>query len=189
MTNPHRRDCPIDIAPPGFSTAMTRRTLLVGAGGLLASSAWSTSSFALTQLPAGASAFHAVSTAITGKADLSVMTAERIFAAMQTDDADLGGKIDRLAELAQATSSPEGLRDAADAAGLKPALIAILTAWYTGTVQTKAGPVLVAYNEALMYRPVADGLTVPTYCNKGPLWWTGLPPQITVMPTNNPKVL
>src|SRR5450830_1559149 len=39
---------------------------------------------------------------------------------------------------------------------------------------------MVAYAEALMYLPVADGLTVPTYCNYGPLWWTRAPPEIRV---------
>ena len=29
-----------------------------------------------------------------------------------------------------------------------------------------------------MYRTVADGQVVPTYCNYGPLWWLKAPPPV-----------
>jgi hypothetical protein len=32
---------------------------------------------------------------------------------------------------------------------------------------------MVSYVDALMYRPVSDGLPAPTYCLNGPIWWTG----------------
>lgn len=187
-------DCPPDAfsvtrESVGFSTRLTRRTLLLGSAALVASAAWSASASAETAAAPGSSTFHDVSRAATGKTELSVVTSERIFKALLGDDDQLPGKIDQLAKFAQTAASPEALKAAADGAGLTATLMAIITAWYTGTVQTKAGPVVVAYQEALMYRPVADGLTVPTYCNKGPIWWTGLPPEITVMPSNLPKVL
>ena len=31
-----------------------------------------------------------------------------------------------------------------------------------------------------MYRTVADGQVVPTYCNYGPLWWLKAPPAVRV---------
>lgn len=173
----------------GFSTKLSRRTLLVAGAVLAASASWSVDAWAQAATPSSNPTFHDVSQAVTGKTGLSTVTSDRIFKALLGDDGQLPAKIDQLAKLAQTNTSPEALKAAADTAGLTTTLMAIVTAWYTGTVQTNTGPVVVAYREALMYRPVADGLTVPTYCNKGPIWWTGLPPELTVMPTNDPKVL
>lgn len=60
----------------------------------------------------------------------------------------------------------------------------ILHAWYTGTVgpNDKDQVMVVAYKNALMYRPTADGLPMPTYCFQGELWFSELPPGITTQP-------
>ena len=84
--------------------------------------------------------------------------------------------------LAAATDTAPALRELA---------LAIVAAWYTGTVAgnpangTKS--IVVAYAEALMYRTVADGQVVPTYCNYGPLWWLKAPPPILVSAPVAPK--
>ena len=65
---------------------------------------------------------------------------------------------------------------AARQAGLQDLASDIVAAWYTGTVGRGPTAVVVAYEEALMYQPVRDALTVPTYCSYGPLWWTAAPP-------------
>jgi len=84
--------------------------------------------------------------------------------------------------LAAATDAAPALRELA---------LAIVAAWYTGTVAgnpangTKS--IVVAYAEALMYRTVADGQVVPTYCNYGPLWWLKAPPPILVSAPVAPK--
>ena len=167
---------------------ITRRALLAGTalalggyGELPAASA--------APPPDGAARFLAVSRSVTGKSDLSPVTAQRIHDALVADDETTSARIERLAQIATARSDPQSLKAAAAAAGLDDVVMAITSAWYTGTVKTKTGPVTVAYRDALMYRPVADGLTVPTYCNRGPLWWTGLPPGATRMPVNDPEVL
>jgi hypothetical protein len=169
---------------------LTRRALLAGTAIFIAGIAGRRPANAQA---AGAdnatSTFLDVSQAVTGRDGLSPVTAERIYNAMHGDDAGFPGRIEHLAELAQQSASPEALKSAASTVGLDETVMSIVTAWYTGTVQTGKGPVVVAYVDALMYQPVADGLTVPTYCNKGPLWWTGFPPEIATMPQNNPKVL
>jgi hypothetical protein len=134
-------------------------------------------------------AFHAFSSALTGRNDLSPTTSKRMFDLLRRDSEMGPQRLSALMVLADANRSPETLKAAAAATGLAVELMRVLTAWYTGTVDTAGGPVVLAYQEALMYRPVADGMTVPTYCNKGPMWWTGLPPEITRMPVNNPRVL
>ncbi|PWD85317.1 sugar dehydrogenase complex small subunit [Ignatzschineria cameli] len=60
----------------------------------------------------------------------------------------------------------------------------ILHSWYTGTVgPNEAGQVrVIAYKDAFMYRPTADGLPTPTYCFRGELWFKALPPGITKEP-------
>lgn len=60
----------------------------------------------------------------------------------------------------------------------------ILHSWFTGTVgPNDAGQVrVVAYKNAFMYRPTADGLPTPSYCFRGELWFKALPPGITKEP-------
>ena len=151
--------------------SVTRRALLAGAALSVAS----------LNFPPAAGA-QAPSAAETDFFDLSRAVTEK-------DDLDMAGRIGKLAALVRNHATAKTFKEAAAAEGLDGDVMRIVTAWYTGTVGTTKGPVVVAYKDALMYRPVADGLTVPTYCDNGPTWWTGLPPEISGMPVNNPKVL
>lgn len=101
---------------------------------------------------------------------------------MAAQDGHFAAAAARLAGLLRPGLSPEALLNAAGAAGLRETLLAIVAAWYTGTVGHGTGAQLVAYKEALMYRPCADGLVVPTYCSDGPAWWTAPPPAAGVAP-------
>lgn len=170
------------------SMTITRRTLLAGAALSLAGLDFLPP--AAAQTPSAAETdFLQLSAALTEKNDLDPVVSRRILDALVKDDPDMAGRIARIAALATDNRSAKAIKEAAASVGLDGDVMKIVTAWYTGTVVTKAGPVVVAYKDALMYRPVADGLTVPTYCNKGPIWWTALPPEISRMPVNNPKVL
>lgn len=180
----------LDETPAGFASQpvpISRRALLAGTTLLLALSQ-APSAFATTLSEAEA-AFYRVSSVLTDKNDLSATTSRRILKALSSDDPAVVDKVLRLAVLAQVNHTGAALKAAAKAEGLDANVMKIVTAWYTGTVDTTNGPVVVAYRDALMYRPVANGLTVPTYCNNGPIWWTGLPPEITRVPVNIPKVL
>lgn len=184
-----------ESAESAAGSGVTRRAALVGTAAVLAGAGWHMASLHAQQpaaapvAPSAPPSFLAFSRAITGHQDLSALTAARIYDAMQGDRPGFADAVTRLASLAGGSDSPEALLAATDQSGLKDVAMAIVTAWYTGTVATAKAPVVVSYVEALMYRPVSDGLTVPTYCNKGPLWWTGLPPGVTTMPRNDPKVL
>lgn len=169
---------------------LSRRDLL--AGGTLGLAAFALGSPAQADDGAAVSAkatFLKVSQGVTGHADLSPTTSDRIYDALESSDGTLPYTIMKLGEIIKQQSDPETIKNAATAIHLDGLVMAIISAWYTGTVSASQGPVVVAYAEALMYRPVADGLTVPTYCSRGPIWWTGLPPEISTMPQNNPKVL
>jgi hypothetical protein len=127
--------------------------------------------------------FLALSRAVTGHQDLNAMTALRIWAAMMKADSGFAIRAKHLAELATNSSDPGTLLAAAESAGMKDMMLAIVSAWYTGTVSAGSqAAVVVSYADALMYRPVKDGLTVPTYCSNGPLWWTRPTPAAAVAP-------
>lgn len=124
--------------------------------------------------------FLAFSKAITGHDDIDPTTAARIREAMLQGDAAFAQQAASLAGLVQPGIAPDALLGAATSAGLREAALAVVTAWYTGTVVAGQKTTVVAYEQALMYRPVADALTVPTYCNEGPMWWTAAPPDVGV---------
>jgi len=130
--------------------------------------------------PVDAQQFLAVSKALTGHDDLNPQTARRILQAMRDDNAAFADKAAALAVLAKGTLAPNAYLEAATPLGLRDTALAIVSAWYTGTVGSGPRARLIAYKEALMYWPVRDGLTVPTYCSNGPLWFTAPPPAVGV---------
>ncbi|QHI97714.1 D-sorbitol dehydrogenase [Xylophilus rhododendri] len=137
--------------------------------------------------PAETADFLAFSTAITGHKDLDSITAGRICAAMLKASAEFAGQLKTLSALATPGLEPKAVLAQADSAGLRGTALSIVAAWYTGTVGSGPGATMVAYAKALMYRPIADGMTVPTYCNYGPGWWTAAPPPVGVSPPVEPK--
>ena len=182
---------------------ISRRHALIGLAALLAQAGfWSNPLSAA--MPAAASApaagpapgsmlFYTLSQTITGHRDLSAGTAARIEQAMRTNVAGFAEHLPQLGALLVTGQQANTLLAAATAAGsgLRELALAIVAAWYTGTVAgnpangTKS--IVVAYAEALMYRTVADGQVVPTYCNYGPLWWLKAPPPILVSAPVAPK--
>jgi len=171
---------------------ISRRHLLIGLAALVAEAGfWSNPLFSNAQTPAAptaappppspeALAFLTFSKRITGHADLKTDTGVRIEAAMRKTYPDFAAQSSRLGALLQDGQEPKALLAAATDAGLRDLTLAIVAAWYTGTIGKGKQAVVVSYAEALMYQPVSDGQTVPTYCNYGPLWWTKAPPAIRV---------
>ena len=188
---------PSDVAPP----RITRRHALIGLAALLAQAGfWSNPLSAA--MPSGAAApgpapgsmlFYTLSQAITGHQDLRAETAARIEQAMRTNVPGFAEHLPALGALVKTGQPAKDLLAAATAtdASLRELALAIVAAWYTGTVAGNAAQgtksIVVAYAEALMYRTVADGQVVPTYCNYGPLWWLKAPPPILVSAPVAPK--
>ncbi len=132
--------------------------------------------------------FLLLSQRLTDHANINPVTAQRIRDALAPAGVKQAAQVDQLIALASQHATAESLLEAATQVGLKDLALGIVSAWYTGTVGQGASAVMVAYEEALMYQPVRDGLTVPTYCNFGPLWWTGMPPDVAQMPADVPPV-
>lgn len=186
------------IVPPPASSrtkltgGISRRHVLIGLAALIAEAGfWSNPLFsnaqsapALNTTPPPPSpeavAFLDFSKRITGHNDLKLVTAGRMEAALRKTYPDFATQSPKLATLLQSELEPKALLQAATDAGLRELALAIVAAWYTGTVGKGKQAVVVSYAEALMYQPVSDGQTVPTYCNYGPLWWTKAPPEIRV---------
>lgn len=158
-------------------TGSTRREFLRNTLGILAIGA-------LIPLPFNANAaatasaadplhgFIVLSQAITEHRQIDSRLAARFYTTFSQCDVQFAPRVNRLVQLLQPGDSAQQLLAKADQAGLKAFLYQIVTAWYTGTVGDDHHGTLVAYQQALMYRPVSDGLVVPTYCGNGPIWWT-----------------
>jgi hypothetical protein len=186
-----------DVSPP----RITRRHALIGLAALLAQAGfWSNplsaampATTAAPKAVPGSLLFYTLSQAITGHQDLRTETAARIEQAMRTNVPGFAGHLPALGALVKTGQPAKDLLAAATAtdASLRELALAIVAAWYTGTVAGNPAngskSVVVAYAEALMYRTVADGQVVPTYCNYGPLWWLKAPPPVLVSAPVAPK--
>lgn len=185
-----------------------RRTLMLAFAGTAAElalrgSPWASPSSAATPGAGAASAaaagnavdaaalrqFVAFSTAITGHKTLDTETARRIYLAFRAHSDTFASDARRLGDLAAAANDDaNALLAAASKEGLRDACLSVVAAWYTGTVGEGADATVVAYHDALMYQPVADGQSPPTYCRGGPAWWTEAPPAAGVSPPVNRPV-
>lgn len=188
---------PSDASPP----RITRRHALIGLAALLAQAGfWSNplsaampAATAAPKAVPGSMLFYTLSQAITGHQDLPTETAARIEQAMRSNVPGFAGHLLELGALVKTGQSAKELLAAATATDpeLRELALAIVAAWYTGTVAGNAAQgtksIVVAYAEALMYRTVADGQVVPTYCNYGPLWWLKAPPPVLVSAPVAPK--
>jgi hypothetical protein len=122
--------------------------------------------------------FLALSKALTGHLDLDGIIAARTSQALRELFPNLATKIAPLTALAKQYDRPKDLLEAAIRSGAGEAALAIVAAWYTGTVGTGQTAQSIAYADALMNRPVSDALFPPTYQMGGPGWWTATPPPV-----------
>ena len=125
--------------------------------------------------------FLALSKALTGHGSMNPIVGKRLYAALVASDSTFADRTARLTGLMQAGQTPQQLLARASGAGLRETVQAIVAGWYTGTVTHGNRSQLIAYDDALMYSTVSDGLTVPTYCSNGPLWWSKAPPAAGVV--------
>lgn len=180
---PGRRAILLGIAAVAVETGLSGYPTI-----LAAQTSGAASTAALTATPAAAPladpGFLLLSQRLTDHANINPVTAQRIRDALAPAGVKQAAQVDQLIALASQHTTAESLLEAATQVGLKDLALGIVAAWYTGTVGQGTSAVMVAYEEALMYQPVRDGLTVPTYCNFGPLWWTGMPPDVAQMPVD-----
>ncbi|HEV7607839.1 MAG TPA: sugar dehydrogenase complex small subunit [Steroidobacteraceae bacterium] len=169
-----------DAIPAGLS----RRAFVAGAAisVLLAACQDSTGTpqtIAPAEIP-GDPAFLRLSQVLTGHADLDPVTAARISHGFAQLYPEMKAQFPTLIALAAKFPQPDALLAAATRRGAAEPALAIVAAWYMGTIGKGPNAISVAYADALMFRPVADALYPPTYSLGGPGWWTAEPPAIGV---------
>jgi fructose 5-dehydrogenase small subunit len=65
---------------------------------------------------------------------------------------------------------------------LKATALAIISAWYLGVVTDAADAEVFAFENALMYQPTRDVMTIPSYAISGPNGWSADAPPLENMP-------
>ena len=163
-----------DLSPASIS----RRAFAAGMAVSVLLAAFRDSSAATPSDPA----FLGLSQALTGHADLDAVTAARISQGFGQLYPEMKAHFPTLVALAAEHPQPNALLAAATQSGLAEPALAIVAAWYMGTVGKGQDAISVAYADALMFRPVADALYPPTYSLGGPGWWTAEPPPVGVSP-------
>ncbi|ACI50944.1 conserved hypothetical protein [Gluconacetobacter diazotrophicus PA1 5] len=169
----------IDAAPGVSRRALMAAGAVAGASALAPGALVPGRAVALTLSPDEAR-FLAVSRAVTGRQDLNPLIGTRLFAAMVRTFPNYGARIAALSRLAVAGGKPEEILARAEEANQRQTMLDLVAAWYTGSVQDRTNAPMVAYRDALMYRPTDDALPVPTYCFGTPGWWTEVPPALGV---------
>ncbi len=124
------------------------------------------------------SAFIKLSQYLTGKTALDVEIGRAILAGLKGDDANASAIIAQLNDFVARTNTPaNGLQTVLDAS--QPALAKlpkkVMTAWYLGVVGSGKNARTVAYEQALMYPPIADVIVMPSYARGVPGYWAKPP--------------
>ncbi|MBN3857907.1 hypothetical protein G3N59_31440 [Paraburkholderia sp. Ac-20340] len=171
-----------DVTPGARHNARRRTVLKTLVAALTHAGFLAVAPRAFAGAPFAAADFVAVSQALTGHRNLDADIGARLFTALSDADRGFAARAAALAQRMHAGQTPQQLLDSADEAHLRDTALAIVTAWYTGTVGHGTKAVMVTYANALMYGTVGDGMSPPTYCANGPLWWTAAPPPADVAP-------
>jgi hypothetical protein len=177
MTLESRSDLHSALPP---ETARRRLVLgsmaLAGLGVLGASGALRSRAADAAALPdaTGLAGFIHLSSYLTGHATLDGVMARTLHTALQQDAADFALQLAHLNEFLAATPTPAAsLQAVLDASHPELASLPrrVMSAWYLGVVGTGANARAVAYEEALMYPPVADVVVMPSYARGVPGYW------------------
>jgi len=166
-----------------FGVDVERRLMLLGSVSALFLGACSRATthpvgVSPARVEAPASDFLRLSKTLTGHADLDAITAQRLLEAFALAEPAVRANIDALAALVSDGLSTSDALAAAAAKELRATALAVVSAWYTGTVGKGTQAVTVSYRDALMQLPTADALAPPTYVLGGPAWWTATPPDV-----------
>ena len=140
-----------------------------------------TPAFADTPPPAGGGldAFMALSGKLTGHASFDPVLGKRAYDALSKADSQFAQNVAALNTWLQthggvpSDTVTQALQ--AEQPGLAKTVSAITRAWYLGLVGDSPNVQVIAYERALMFEPVKDILTIPSYCRDVPFYWTQKP--------------
>jgi hypothetical protein len=136
---------------------------------------------AFADAPAGGGldAFLALSQHLTGRRSFDPVLGQRVHDALSKADSQFRQNIAALNSWLQTHGGvPSDTVIQAlqvDEPPLAKSVGAIMRAWYLGLVGEMPHVQVVAYERALMFDPVKDVLTIPSYCRDVPFYWTQKP--------------
>ena len=141
---------------------------------------WIAPAFADTP-PAGGGldAFLALSQRLTGRSGFDTVLGQRVYDALSRSDKQFTQNVAALNTWLQghggvpSDTVTQALQT--DQPALAKTVGAIMRAWYLGLVGDLPHVEVVAYEKALMFDPVKDVLTIPSYCRDVPFYWTQKP--------------
>ncbi|BCZ80941.1 Membrane bound FAD containing D-sorbitol dehydrogenase [Paraburkholderia steynii] len=137
--------------------------------------------FADTPPPAGGGfdAFIALSSKLTGHTSFDPLHGKRAYDALSRADGQFTQNVAALNAWLQTHGGvpsdvvTQALQ--ADQPQLAKTVSAITRAWYLGLVGEMPNVQVIAFERALMFEPVKDILTIPSYCRDVPFYWTHKP--------------
>jgi hypothetical protein len=176
-----------DVASPVRS--MGRRRWLLGACAAAAALAFASvgrfnalgiaSAFADAPAGGGLDAFLALSEHLTARTRFDPVLGKRVYQALVQSDQQFTQHVAALntwlAGHGGVPSDTVTQALQADQAPLAKTVSAIMRAWYLGLVGDAPHVQVVAYESALMFGPVKDVLTIPSYCRDVPFYWAQKP--------------
>jgi fructose 5-dehydrogenase small subunit len=134
---------------------------------------------ALPPAGGGLDAFVALSQKLTGRSRLNAVLAQRAYDALSKADHRFAQHVATLNTWLHTHGGvPSDTVIAAlqtDAPALANTAAAVVRAWYLGLVGEMPDVKVIAYESALMFDPVSDVLTVPSYCRDIPFYWSQKP--------------
>lgn len=173
-------------SPPG---SISRRTWLLNACAAAVTLAFTNvgrftswgiaPAFADAPAGGGLDAFLALSQHLTARTRFDPVLGKRVYAALVQSDNQFTQSVATLNTwLAGHGGVPSDTVTQALAAEQPPlakTVTAIMRAWYLGLVGDTPHVQVLAYESALMFDPVKDVLTVPSYCRDVPFYWAHKP--------------
>lgn len=127
----------------------------------------------------GYDAFIALSQHLTGRTSFDPPLGQRVYATLARASSQFEQNVGALNTWLQTHGGVPSDSVTAALKGEQPELAttvgAIMRAWYLGLVGDSPHIQVVAYEKALMFEPVKDVLTIPSYCRDVPFYWTQKP--------------
>ena len=178
-------------ASRSFSFSASRRAWVLGAcataaalafAGAGRSLSWIAPAFADAPAGGGLDAFLALSQRLTGHTGFDAVLGKRVYDALAKSDSQFAQNVAALNTWLQghggvpSDTVTQALQ--ADQPALAKSVSAIMRAWYLGLVGDMPHVDVVAYEKALMFEPVKDVLTIPSYCRDVPFYWTQKPVSV-----------
>ncbi|MGF6721376.1 hypothetical protein P3T43_000723 [Paraburkholderia sp. GAS41] len=127
----------------------------------------------------GLDAFLVLSQHLTGRTSFDPILGKRVYEALSRTDSQFTQNVAALNTWLHGHGGvPSDTVTQAlqvDQPALAKTVSAIMRGWYLGLIGDMPHVQVVAYENALMFDPVKDVLTVPSYCRDVPFYWTQKP--------------